>query len=59
MRGRNMKDKNFYQKVQMSHLKVRSQGAAGEKENPSLRLKMSQQEKEEALTNKWSLRKHL
>lgn len=42
-----VKDKNFYQKVQMSHLESSESGAAGEKENPSLRLEDgSQQEKE-------------
>lgn len=42
-----VKDKNFYQKVQMSHLESSESGAAGEKENPGLRLEDgSQQEKE-------------
>ena len=42
-----VKDKNFYEKVQMSHLESSESGAAGEKENPSLRLEDgSQQEKE-------------
>ena len=42
-----VKDKNFYQKVQMSHLESSESGVAGEKENPSLRLEDgSQQEKE-------------
>ena len=43
-----VKDKNFYQKVQMSHLESSESGAAGEKETPGLRLEDgSQQEKEE------------
>lgn len=42
-----VKDKNFYQKVQMSHLESSESGAAGEKENPGLRLEDgSRQEKE-------------
>ena len=42
-----VKDKNFYQKVQMSLLESSESGAAGEKENPGLRLEDgSQQEKE-------------
>ena len=42
-----VKDKNFYQKVQMSHLESSESGAAGEKETPGLRLEDgSQQEKE-------------
>lgn len=43
-----VKDKNFYRKVQMSHLESSESGAAGEKETPGLRLEDgSQQEKEE------------
>ena len=43
-----VKDKNFYRKVQMSHLESSESGAAGEKEPPGLRLEDgSQQEKEE------------
>ena len=42
-----VKDKNFYRKVQMSHLESSESGAAGEKEPPGLRLEDgSQQEKE-------------
>ena len=42
-----VKDKNFYQKVQMSHLESSESGAAGEIENPGLRLEDgSRQEKE-------------
>ena len=42
-----VKDKNFYQKVQMSHLESSESGAAGEKENPSLRLEDGRQQEKE------------